>query len=83
MENTNMPINSSMILKNNHIFNNVSLTSKPQVIKVLSKLDMAIVWLDIWNVQSSSKAKYLIYRYFNIGSYITTIQSTNINLGVL
>ena len=45
-----MPINSSIIeiiLKNNHIFNNVSLTSKPQVIKVLSKLDMAIVWLDI------------------------------------
>lgn len=31
MENTNMPINSSVIetiLKNNHIFNNISLASK-------------------------------------------------------
>ena len=46
MENTNMPINSSMvetILKNNHIFNNISLASKPQVIKVLPKLDITIV----------------------------------------
>jgi len=50
MENTNTSINSSMIetiLKSNYIFNNVSLTSKPQVIKVSSKSDMAIVWLDI------------------------------------
>ena len=45
-----MPINSSIvktILKNNHIFNNILLASKPQVIKALSKLDIAIVWLDI------------------------------------
>ena len=71
-----MPINSSMIetiLKNNHIFNNVSLASKPWVIKTSPKLDMAIVWLDIWDVQSGSKAKCLINRCFNIGSYITTI----------
>jgi len=50
MENTNMPINSSIvetILKENHIFNNISFTSKPQVIKMLSKSDMAIVWINI------------------------------------
>ena len=35
------------ILKHNHIFNNISLTSKPTVIKVLLKSDMTIVWLDI------------------------------------
>ena len=35
------------ILKHNHIFNNISLTSKPIVIKVLLKSDMTIVWLDI------------------------------------
>ena len=35
------------IIKQNQIFNNIVLTSKPHVIKVLSKLDMAIVWLDI------------------------------------
>ena len=50
MENTSTPINSSVvktILKNNHIFNNILLTSKPQVIKVSSKSDIAIIWLDI------------------------------------
>jgi len=31
------------IIKQNHIFNNVTLVSKPKVIKVSPKLDMAIV----------------------------------------
>ena len=35
------------ILKQNHIFNNISLASKPRVIKVSPKSDMAIVWIDI------------------------------------
>jgi len=35
------------ILKQNHIFNNITLASKPRVIKVLPKSDMAIVWIDI------------------------------------
>ena len=47
MENTNTSISSSVIetiLKNNYIFNNISLTSKPWVIKASSKLNMAIGW---------------------------------------
>ena len=36
-----------MILKQNHIFDNISLTSKPRVIKVSPKSDMAMFWLDI------------------------------------
>ena len=36
-----------MILKQNHIFDNISLTSKPRVIKVSPKSDISIVWLDI------------------------------------
>ena len=59
------------------------LTSKPCVIKVSLKSDMAIVWLDIWNIQSGSKAKELINHCFNIGNHIATIRSTNINLGML
>jgi len=46
MENTNILINSSIfeaIIKNTHIFNNVILTSKPQVIKTLPKLDIVII----------------------------------------
>jgi len=46
MENTNMPINSSVIktiLKKNYIFNNISLASKPRFIKMLPKSDMVIV----------------------------------------
>ena len=40
------------ILKNNYIFNNIILTSKPHVIKVSPKSDMAIIWIDIWDTQS-------------------------------
>ena len=68
MENTNTPINSNMveiIIKNSHIFDNVILTSKPRVIKILPKSDMIIIQVDIWDIQSSNKAKCLINRYFN------------------
>jgi len=56
--------------------------SKPQVIKVSPKSDMAIIWIDIWNVQSSSNVKMLINRCFNVGNYITTIREANINPGI-
>ena len=70
------------ILKSNHIFNDVVLAFKPRIVKVSSKLDMAIIWIDIWNTQSRSKAKDLINQRFNVGSFITTIYGTNINTGV-
>jgi len=38
------------ILKQNQIFDNISLASKPRVIKVSSKSDISIVWIDIWDV---------------------------------
>ena len=76
------PNDIKTILKQNHIFNNISLTSKPRVIKVSPKSDMSIVWLDIWDVQSSSIAKMLINRCFNVSNYITTIQGANMNPGV-
>ena len=34
------------ILKNNHIFNDIVLTSKPHI-KISPKSDMAIIWIDI------------------------------------
>ena len=71
------------ILKQNHIFDNISLVSKPRVIKVSPKSDMAIVWLDIWDVQSGKNAKLLINRCFNVGNYIATIRGVNMNPGVL
>ena len=43
------------------------------MIKISLKSDMSIIWLDIWDVQSSSKARGLINRCFNIESYIATI----------
>jgi len=49
-----------MILKQNQIFDNINLASKPRVIKVSSKSDMSIIWIDIWDIQSGSKAKGLI-----------------------
>jgi len=40
-----------------YIFNGITLVSKPRVIKALSKSDMTVVWVDIWDAQSSTKAK--------------------------
>ena len=61
----------------------MTLTSRPRIIKTSSKLDMAIVWIDIWDVQSSTKTKSLINKYFNIERYITIVWSTNMNLEIL
>ena len=70
------------ILKQNHIFDNISLASKPRVIKVSPKSDMALVWIDIWDIQSGKNAKMLINRCFNIGNFIATIRGANMNPGV-
>ena len=74
--------NIEVILKQNHIFDNISLASKPRVIKVSPKSDMSIVWIDIWNVQSGKNAKMLINRCFNVGNFIATIRGANMNPGV-
>jgi len=71
-EDTNMPITSDVvedIMRKNHVFNNMTLVLRPQVIKVSPKSDIAIVWIDIWDVQSNSKAKELINRCFNLCYY--------------
>ena len=67
------------IIKQNQIFDNIVLTSKPQVIKVSLKSDMSIIWIDIWDIQSRSKAKSLINQCFNVGRYIATIREANMN----
>ena len=38
-----------LVIKQNHIFDNIMLASKPKVIKVFPKLDMAIIWINIWD----------------------------------
>ena len=84
-ENTNMPITSDVvedIIRKNHIFNNVTLASRPRISKVSPKSDMAIVWINIWDIQSGSKAKGLINRCFNIGRFIATVYGANMNPGV-
>jgi len=85
LESTNTPIIIDVvetIIRNNHIRNNIVVTSRPRIIKVSLKLDIVIIWLDIWNVQSRSKAKGLINRCFNIKNYIATIQDANMNPGI-
>jgi len=62
-----------MVFKQNQIFDNIKLASRPRVIKVSPKSDMSIVWLDIWDYQSGKKAKCLINWCFNFGRYIATI----------
>ena len=70
------------ILKQNQIFNNIKLVSKLRVIKVSPELDMSIIWIDIWDIQSGSKAKGLINQCFNISKYIATVRDINMFLGV-
>ena len=41
------------ILKNTYIFNDVVLALKSRVIKISPKSDMAIIWINIWDTQSS------------------------------
>ena len=70
------------VLKETHLFKDVVLVSKPCVIKASPKSDMVVVWVDIWDSQSSSLAKNIINCHFNIGHFITTIKGTNMNPGV-
>jgi len=61
VEDTNLPILSDTIegiLKSTHIFNNITLISYSCIIKALPKSNMAIIWVDIWDSQSGSNAKY-------------------------
>jgi len=80
-----MPINVRVvetIIKSTHIFNNIHIASKLHVIKVSPKLDITIVWIDIWDSQSSSSTKMLINCYFNVGSHIATMQDATINSNI-
>jgi len=64
------------------LFKNIFLATEPRIIKASPKSDMAIIWFDIWDTQSSSKAKLLINYSFNLGKHIATIRTTNMNPGV-
>ena len=70
------------IIKQNQIFDNIVLMSKLQVIKVSPKSNILIIWINIWDIQSGSKAKSLINRCFNIRRFITTIRGANMNPGI-
>ena len=61
------------------MFNDITLVICPRVIRASPRSDMAIIWIDIWNSQSSTKAKSVINRYINVGQYIATIRGTNMN----
>ena len=61
------------ILKDSYLFENVVLASKPQVIKVFPKSNIAVVQVDLWDSQSSSLVKNIINCYFNVGQYIAII----------
>ena len=73
IEDTNILITADVverILQSTHIFNDIVLVSWPRVIKASLKSDMAIIWVNIWDTLSGSKAKCLINRCFNVRSHI-------------
>ena len=50
IKDTNVPITSDVVkrvIKTIYIFNNVTLTSKPRVIKALPKSNMMVIWINI------------------------------------
>ena len=82
MNNSKTPVSLDIIedvIKNNHIFNDINIASRPRIIKVLPKLDMAIIWLDVWDSQNRTNTKRLINHCFNVGKYIATICRANMN----
>ena len=84
MNSTNLSITPDIVvsvLKEIHIFNNVALTSKPYIIKASNNL--AVIWINIWDLQNSSKTKFIINCWFNVEHFIVTVCSTNINSGIL
>ena len=86
IKNMNVLITANIVkkvLQSTYIFNNIILASRPHIIKVSLKFNIAVIWIDIWDTQSSSKAKGLINRYFNIESHIATIWGKNMNPGIL
>ena len=70
-------------IQHSTLFEMVSLATKPRVIKVLPKSDMAIMQIDIQDSQNGSKAKLLVNYFFNFGQYIATIRGINMNPGIL
>jgi len=74
--------NVTDFMKHINLFENISLATKPHIIKALPKSNIAIIWIDIWNNQNGSKAKLLINYSFNLGCYIAMVRATNINPGV-
>jgi len=48
------------VLKDSYLFKDTTLALKPCVIKASPKSDKAVVWVDIWDSQSSSCAKNII-----------------------
>jgi len=69
-------------IKHINLFENISLATKPHIIKASPKSDMAIIWFDIWDTQNGSKAKLLINHSFNLGHHIAMVRATNMNPGV-
>jgi len=70
------------ILTNTHLFDNVTLSSRPRIIRASRNSDMAVIWVNIWDSQNGTKAKTLINRSFNFGRHIATVRGTSMNPGV-
>jgi len=60
LTNNGTPITHNQIeevIKRIYLFNDITLTFSPHIIKVSSKSNMAIIWIDIWDSQMAPKPK--------------------------
>jgi len=82
LNSSKIPVSSDIIEDVIKIFNDINIISRPRIIKFSPKLDMAIIWLDIWDSQNRMNAKRLINCCFNVRKYITVIHEANMNSSV-
>jgi len=77
---TNTQVES--ILSTVFMFKDITLVSRLRVIRASKNSDMAVIWVDIWDSQNSTKAKSLINRSFNFRRHIATVKGMSISLGI-
>ena len=86
INNSNFPIFLNIIeevIKNSHVFNNITLALHPYLIKAFPKSDIVVVWIDIQDSQSKTKVKSIINQYFNISHHIAIVCGINMKPSVL
>jgi hypothetical protein len=70
------------VMKHHELADNFVLTSPLRVMRNTRDSDSCMVWFDLWDSQNSKWAVPLVNCRINIGGWTSTIQTTQMHLGV-